>query len=113
MQKIHLYYISNRFTQRFPSGTKGQGVPRGVGYGPIESARSDLAVKRLKTTALNSYPKGKVNKAWKTQWRVFVRLSVLCLRALGSRLPPGGSPQGWCWTFAPLQTWEEKENDSL
>lgn len=53
-----------------------------------------------------SQPKGKVSKAWKTQWRVFVRLSALCLRAPGSRIPAGGSPVGWCWTFVPLQILE-------
>lgn len=41
-------------------------------------------------------PEGKVSKAWKSQWRVFVLWPELHLLALGSKIPDGGSPEGWC-----------------
>ena len=96
-----------------------QGRVGGAGYGsqsagthchrePVFLKRVSCRIghneKRLETTAINSpYPKGKVSKAWKTPWRVFVRPPVLRLPAPGSRIPAGGSPWGWCSTFVPPQ----------
>lgn len=86
IHKIYLHYhISKRgpngFIQRFSRGSQEWGIVEGVGY-DLQSARYNAIMKhcslrechichskkRLKTNALNSlYPKGKVNKAWKTQ----------------------------------------------